>query len=323
VESIVFPDSSACALHTNRWHDATDETLLRFEAGGTPFARIKRASARLILPPGKASGGAAIEVEAGGLEVRGYIDADTIDLRPAKPFVMNGFVIPSVHARLRWTEAASGELTVTHELKEGIEVLTPLRVRRPCDDFSIDDVSFDPEAALPKGKTKQVMALRSGPSIPLSIEPGGAPVARLVASTDSINEVTVLETRGAASRIATWVDDSFVFGWVKSASLTKPRNGFGEGYGVGGLGLSGRGGGVKRVRVHCPDEVPVVAQVGEVRRLVGTIRQGAAIYIVERRGPYSVIEMNGGGAEPLDNALFLVANEELQSCKRGETSAPQ
>jgi hypothetical protein len=288
--AIALPGELACALKTSRWRGVKDDTALLLRPGGPAFIRGEHPEGRLSIPVGPKTS-VVLEMEDGGLVVRGHIDPAAFELRAAKPFVLSGIAVPTMFARLDWIDARAGELTVTHETPRGLELLDPpLRARRPCEDVGLDTASFDPETAVAAGPGKRRrMALSPGATVPLVTEPGASPAANLNDSPRDPIIVEEIETRGQLSRVLWSVDTLLVFGWVSTARLTSnvpPGSGYGSGRGRTPWG-SPRWPLV--AKVVCEAEVPLYAEANGMRATVGLVRKGTPIEVIQRSGEEAVV----------------------------------
>ncbi len=312
---VAFPTPAACVLKASSWRGARPVTELRFRAGGPVFARVASGAASLHLPPGPAAE-AGLELEFDGLVVRGLVAPEAVALHAAKPLVLGGLAIPTPRARLAWTGARPGELTVTHAPAAGVEVLAPpLTAPVRCDALSLDAVAFDPAAAAPEKKVDRPALLRLRRPISLSVDPAAAPAARLLARDDLDAEVTVIEIAGNKSRILWSRKEELIFGWVATSDLRPPN----PGVGLGSVSTTGSGAGFGRsvhsvARVTCPADVPVIAEAEDERATVGLIRAGTLIHVMTRGGPESKIVVAPGGIQMATPAELLADAERLKDC---------
>lgn len=311
-EAAVIPaqDAASCTFRAARWPSGA--VGLRFRAGVRPFAKVLRGTeVELALPSGKSSIGAALHVNAGGVVVGGNIEEKDVPLKPAKPFVVRGFLIPEAGQPLVWESGAPGTLDVSFELDPQIQLVTPgTRSTRACGDLAIDAASFEAWFAIGVELDRKPALLR-GASVPLAVDAGGPAVAHVDASR-AIG-VDVLETRGSSSR-ATWSAGSVVvFGWVPSSAIHPPPTG-GLGYGTG-TGFSGVGSSVSSRWIACKHELPLFARVDGEEHAVGTVRPGVMLDVGEGTARLRVTFPHAA-IRPAEGAAFLVNAADLEGCGR-------
>ncbi|MRG96156.1 hypothetical protein [Polyangium spumosum] len=304
----------ACTFDAPRWRGATDIAELALRLGGKPFVRITGGAARLSVPVGPA-GDTVLQIQDAGFTVQGHLPASASSLGPNEPFVLNGFAIPTIFARLAWSEGKDASLAVTHAGSDDLEVLDPpLRATRPCADVGLDGRSFVADEAVPGGgesKKQDVKAFLPGSRVAIAVEPKGKPVARI--AVKEATHVTVFESRGGMSRVSLPVGTLVVFGWVKTSDL-KPAGSL-SGYGTG----SGRRGlrppeVVVKERLRCEHDVPLVAEVEGERRTVGAIGKTTPIEVLERVGDEARVRVWTKAIHAAAGALFLVRAFDLHGC---------
>jgi len=313
--TVALDAAVACTFDTPQWRGTADITDLSLRPGGKTFARITGGAGRLSIPTGPA-GDTVLEIRDGGITVGGHVPAAASALRPNKPFVMNGFAIPTIFAHLAWSEGADGSLTVTHAGDADLEVLDPpLRATQPCGDLGLEGGSFVAEDAVPGGgesKKKDVKAFLPGSRVELMSEPKGKPVARI--AVKNAMHVDVFESRGGMSRVSfAGAGTLIVFGWVKTSDL-KPAGIF-AGYGSGG----GRRGPREpafdvKERLRCDKEVPLVAEVDGERRTVGAIGKSTPIDVLERADDEARVRVWTKAIHVAEGASFLVRAFDLSGC---------
>jgi hypothetical protein len=299
-----------------RWRGAQTVTELRFREGGPIFAQVTYGKARLHLPAGAAAQGAGLEIAQDGLALRGHIAGAAIAFRPARALVIGEIAIPTALAALGWTEAKPGEVAVTFDPGDGVDVLRPpLSAPAPCDALTLDTAAFDARAAVPGVKTDRRALLRVGRPILLSIEPGGAPAAKLLAKDDVDAEVTIIDAAPAQSRVRWERHRAVVFGWVPSSEVRVPKPGpaIGHGYGTGTGGSFGRS--VHPVaRVVCPADVTVVAEAEGERATVGSVLQGTTINVMDRGAEEVEVVIRSSGIQIPSPVRLLARADQLKGC---------
>jgi hypothetical protein len=274
--------AAACALATERWNGTESITALRLSAGGPVFALVIGPRARLHLPVGPSSAGAGIEIEDGGISLRGFLSGDAFALHPGKPLILGGYAIPTAFADLSYTEAREGQVAITYEIGPGVEG-EPLGASVPCSDLTVDFAGFEATAALGDVSKAKDQQLRVGHAIELRAQPGGNVVARLHAKDDDDSVVQVLQTSGRSKRILWWRNTAVVFGWV-AASEIRPLSVALLGYGTGrGSPLLPRSAAILEV-LRCDRDTPLFAEAGGQRAKVGSVKGGTALEVLSREG---------------------------------------
>ncbi|MDI1442590.1 hypothetical protein [Polyangium sp. 6x1] len=304
----------ACAFDAPRWMGTADITDLALRLGDKPFVRIRGGAARLSVPVGPA-GDTVLQIRDAGFTVQGHLPAAGSSLSPNVPFVLNGFAIPTIFARLAWSEGKDASLTVTHPGSATLEVLDPpLRATRPCGDVGLDGGSFDADEAVPGGgesKKQDIKAFLPGSRVAIAVEPKGKPVARI--AVKEATHVTVFESRGGMSRVSLPVDTLVVFGWVKTSDLKPAGSLAGYGSGGGGRGVPEPAFVVKE-RWRCARDVPLVAEAFGERRTVGAIAKDTPIEVLERAGDEARVQAWTKAIHPVEDAAFLVRAFDLHGC---------
>jgi hypothetical protein len=310
-----FPSRPTCVLETARWRSRGKATELSLASGGPVFAQFTAPRAVLHLMPGMASAGAKVELENEGLVLRGLVAGEAFRLRPARAFVMGGFLIPTMFAELIWTESEGTDILVSYDLGPSVQVVQkPLLAKLACADVTIDSAAFKPEALAGLAESTKDGLLRTGQPIALGTKPESAPVAWLNASDDRAALVKVGRQEQGKTLIWWWRDTALVFGWVSSSDLQKrealPGVGYGGGTGVPSLLRS------KAViaTARCQKDVPVVAEVGAKRATVGLIRTGTLIEILERNESESTVQTKSPFIATFPGARLLVDARTLDQC---------
>lgn len=316
---VTLPEPAGCVLD-GPWNPGEDAVELRLQSGGPVYAElIGVADARLHLAVGRA-GEAGLEIEAGNAWLRARIDREAVALRPARAVAFQGFAVPLESARLGLQSVEPGFVSVVLPGVPGVEVTRgPLQERLRCEQVTAGQVAFDATAAAGDRGGDKAGLLRLGRPIPLSVEPGGAPVAALRAKDDEDAEVMIVGTSGSRTRVLWWREEALIFGWVPTADLRpKPAPGgeIGEALGGGGLGLSGVG--EEKEKVTCPGELPLVVEVGGQRATVGRTRAGAVIEILERSQPYARVSVSLWPVVLHERAQLLVRAADLAGCARNK-----
>jgi hypothetical protein len=297
---------------------------------GVPYARaadIESLEATLAVGRDAPAG---VQVVVGNVKLRGLAASSTLALYPARPFVIGEVLVPGPQSRLRWSDVAANSVTVELLLAkenrtEVRDVKAPLRATRPCADLRLTGrASFDSYAAVGGRGYDQVAGLRSSAPVPISAQPNGPTLAKLVVSRKAaLNEVTVIDEDAAGwRRIARpAAGDLLVVGWVKQDKLGKPpaRDTTFAVFNAGGLKPAGAtGAGVPpSPPFACAKELPLVAEVGSQRRTVGTIGSGVRMRATPADADHVAVAFADGAAmnvRPVDGARLLVRRSDFDGC---------
>ncbi len=315
-ERVALGAPVACSFEMRQWRGTADITDLSLQPGGPAFARINGGAAKLDLPVGTAST-TLLTIEDGGLTVSGHAPAAAVELRAARPFVLQGFAIPTIFARLGFSEGADGEVTVTYAAPKSIEIVdAPLRGRRPCGDVSLEGGQFAAADSVPgKGEEESVHFLAMDRAVPISVEPGGKAAARIRVTEPHF--ASVLEKKAGRARVSVTVDTLVLFGWVSTRDLVPAGSLAGYGTGSGRAGVRDPERSVLERRV-CDEDVPVVAEVAGARATVGTIRRGTSLEVLERAGDLERVWVKARWIHPARGASLLARARDLERCREAE-----
>ncbi|MFO0550365.1 MAG: hypothetical protein U0271_18365 [Polyangiaceae bacterium] len=250
-----------------------------------------------------------LHLESTALALDGRADTASIALYAAKPMVLGGMIIPT--DRLTLVEASADGVTVEPKLGATIALAAPVRARVPCADLRLRSPTFDGLVDLP-AKPQRRAGLRAKKTVSLGVEIGGGGIAaRITPISDTA--VEVLETRGRATRIA-YFDLAWIFGWVATSELgpapqedTATRRACDEGV----MGAPDR---EPLDRVACPKDVPLLAEVGGVRSVVGRVRANAHLVPLAREAGFTVVRVPGDVIHAAEGARWLVADKDLEGC---------
>jgi hypothetical protein len=239
-------------------------------------------------------------------------------------------VVPGPHTRLRWGDVAADRVAVEVDLgkqsrTEFRDLKGPLRASRPCGDLRLTSLaSFDSYDAFGGRGSDQAAGLRSSSPVPISAQPNGPPLAKLVVNRKAaLNEVTVLDENEAGwSRIARpAAGDLLVVGWVKHKQLGKPSSRettFATFNTAGFRSSPADGAAVDPSTIFaCPAEVPLVAEVGSLRKTVGSIGGGVHLRVEAADADFVTVQFPDGAASsvtPLKGARLLARRADLASC---------
>jgi len=329
-EPLALPGATATVGCTLRAAKPRDGVTLEI-APGLPYARIAQLdSIEVTLPIGRDAPAAGVQAAVGNVRLKGLATSAGLAVYPARPFVVGEVVVPGPHTRLRWGEVAADRVAVEIELaKESRAELRdlkgPLRTARPCADLRLTTRgSFDSYDAFGGRGYDLAAGLKASSPVPVSAQPNGPALAKLVPSRKAaLNEVTVIDEDEAGwSRIARpATGDLLVVGWVKQARLGKPpaRETTMAAFGAGGLKPGAAGGATAAASAvyACAKEIPLVAEVGSLRRTVGGIGGGVHLRTAAADPEFVAVQFPDGAASavtPLKGARLLVRRADVASC---------
>jgi len=326
-EPIALPGPAGCTLRAARSSAGVTLEL----AAGIPYARVAQAqSIEVRLPIGDETPVAGVSAAAGNVKLKGLATPASLALFPARPFVIGEVLVPGPRSRLRWGAVATDGVAVEVELgpqsrTELRDLKGPPRASRPCDDLRLTSAgSFDAYDAFGGRGYDLAAGLRSSSPVPIAAAPNGPTLAKLVVNRKAaLNEVTVIDEDAAGwSRIArAATGDLLVVGWVKQKQLGKPpaRDTSFAAFGSGGSKSGAPGAAAADVASSyaCPTEIPLVAEVGALRRTVGTIGSGVHLLTTAVDAELVAVQFPDGAASavtPLKGARLLVRRADVAGC---------
>ena len=302
----------ACVLQGN-WSARKWRTGMLVRPDGPLFAEVSSGAGRLHFPTGARPKAQGLELSADGIHVNGYVDSTASDLRAAKAFWLSGLALPTPKTRLDWTDSAPGQITVTTEAPRALQALSlPLSAIVPCPDVVMETGTFKAEDAIVGFKKAKRRQLVSDRDVEIATEPGGKPAARASPGNGSV-DVSLLEVRGAASRIAWEVGTIYVVGWVKSSDIHVPKGS--TGYGSGhGLGRNPRYADEYK-KVVCPGDVQLYAEIDMETFITGRIRAGTVIELQSTNDRTTAVRVRSERIVPASGARWTVPNQDLRDCQ--------
>jgi len=333
-QPLALPGPAGCTLRGAKSYAGVTLEI----APGVPYAHVAQyGSLEVTLPIGRDVPAAGVSVAAGNVKLKGLGSPANLALYPARPFVVGEVLVPGPHSRLRWGEVAAGRVAVEVEMTKEIrtefrDVKGPLRASRACGDLRLTALaSFDSYDAFGGRGVDQAAGLRASAPVPIAAQPNGPPLAKLVVNRKgSPNEVTVIdEDKAGWSRIARpATGDLLVVGWVKQKQLGKApaRDTTVAAFGAGGFKPAvASAGAVDPDRVFaCSAEIPLVAEVGSQRRVVGSIGGGTHLRTTAADAEFVAVQFPDGAAAavtPLKGVRLLVRRADVAGCP-GFTIAP-
>jgi hypothetical protein len=291
---IGWPAPESWVLRCDNWF-ATALVNLRLSPGGAPFATARNVSHALLhLAVADGAPGGAIEVESGGLRLRGLIDPEDIILHPARARVLNGFYVPASGSNLKAVSSSKGAVRVVPPSTPSIHPTTgTLQGELACSDLALDSPSFDTNAVLDGATTVGWADFLPG-TWAIAAEEGGTAVAHIDIAQRHPPNVEIIGRGPKSMRIAYAfgddLDGALVFGWVDASALKVTASGVGTGSGFG-RGDGGLINSKKLRRIRCLRDVPVVVEQGDERRTVGSISAGTVIDVMAERSNEIAVEV--------------------------------
>lgn len=310
VEPVEVPKQVACRYPVAR---GRFDRPLHFGAGLPIYARgIRARGGHVWVPAGAPALGAFAELELDSVILQGTLTVEELALLPARRLVVADCLVPSPRAVASWVAGRAGALTVEFSVA-GVELVGRSgRVELGCDDLGIVRQNFTVEPPSPAPSVSRALAGEA--PVPLRATVDGPVVARVDPRVVALTPVTVYEQSPQRQRIGLWSGDMWVFGWVDSERLTDGIGEVGTAFGHGGLGLSGAGTQHPPPLV-CDHEVPLVAEVDAVRRVVGRVMPGNSI---EHRGSAgALVHVTLPDSSFLPQGRLLVPASALQGCRGG------
>ena len=140
---------------------------------------------------------------------------------------------------------------------------------------------------------------------------------------ESTPRVNVLERRGGRARIVAvpWSpvprENVALVGWVSEADIEDRPNGHGGWWGRGGV-RSPLYRSIKRIKLRCPNEVPVIAELDGERHLVAVASPDTPIVVAtpvaaDATDPVP-IDLVSAPLQPAEGARFLALPAALSAC---------
>ncbi|MBL8742759.1 MAG: hypothetical protein JNK04_16740 [Myxococcales bacterium] len=311
VESVPFtialPARVGCKLEDRSSRPPAIEVGLSREGPAFGVMRPRAVVARI----GIGERDVVIDAEGPGLRLRAIAVASAFHVYAAAPVRFEEILVPHGRAELGVIAGEPGAIETSLPLPTQVVMTGRKTVSAsiPCGSVRLKEESLDAMASL--GDGIDVAYLAPG-STGLSPSATGRPTATLRPHLSSI-EVRVLAREGRRTQIAWEVGDVVAVGWVESTRLRKtPPDG--DEFGAGGLGLSGVGGGGRRI-LMCDGDVPLRAQVGTRTEIIGVLFPQTPIAIEGER-PYAYeVDVPSTGLDRHEKAVLLVDKENVGSCR--------
>lgn len=329
---IAAPREVACTLTAPVWPiENTEEGggihYLRFAPGRPPFAQLYLGTdVELLIPAALPTAGGYLRIDAGGVHLEAQVEAAELPLYAASPLVLGGVFIPNNETRLVWRSARAGAITVSADAGPRVRPRGDrLNTELPCAKIAVRDAWFEAEAIDLLMKAPKSTALEAKPStlwlqpgrIPLSAAPDGDAIVDIdvVEPPDDrvlIHPLRLLGKEKGWSRVALVPFGGVLFGWVRDDALRHRTKEY--------LDLSHDVVSyvIKKTRqgsfVRCDHDVPLVAEAGGERRLVGFVRARTPFEPLGAKAEWTIVDFPKSALAPAKDASLLLETSKLASC---------
>jgi hypothetical protein len=313
-EQIVPPVAIACRLQSTAWSQRTMH--LRQKPGVDAYATVNKPGAvRASFAMGRHE--AFAEVDTGGVTVRGYLDAEDIEIYAKGPTTLKDAFVVLPGVPLTWRAARNNQLDfdLPVETRYVRSADGKPTVEYGCEYFSIDRTQFTPVEKT--GNALGKAAIRPGFNTLHKDAALTVPVATITAD-DKAPYATVLALQGDSARIAWSVGQAYVFGWLPlKAIVRKP-----ETLQTGEWKRTDAELNLKKRDTELPTykrcktaaEFSLYMRMKGVLVNIGSVGSGAAIQLGPRDGVMVRATFPDSDLLPNDNASFFVAAEVLDGC---------
>ncbi len=256
-----------------------------------------------------------------GIELSGQVDRD-VPIHAGVPFALGKFAAALPSTALHVIAASQVEVEVEATAGDSIEIVgEPLKSRGPCSLFGIDQVEFSPTAVIPgvAWRTTPDALLRKGHTIPLTTLPIGDPVARLKPGPNDNHAVAVFETdKPSGRKHIGWLGGPvLVHGWVSATDLAPLPKDRAEPPSVRTGSTSPPEPPFTHPTATCQNEIPIVAQRGDARAVVGAIGNNVPFEILERSGGWAQIRPHIAPLRLTPGSRLVVRESDLATCAGG------
>lgn len=306
-----------CRFAVPRWDAAQQDLNLYLATGSAAWGRLPRRAAMPVeVAIADGFGEGVLELEQKGAKVRTLVHADDLKLRPVAPVVIGGFAVPLPTRKLALEQIEDGSARLRFFMGGDFSSGSWQWASWRCDQMSLVVQSF--EAPIAEAKKLGDAVIEAGRHTPLRARADGEAIAVLEPRDDLA--VDVIERRQDKARVRWTAEHMTFFGWVDSTALAIPLGGLG--WGVGGLGLSGRGKDLEPAKrplpVRCKRELPLIVWQRGLARTVGTLRTDARFTPSVMLGELQAIHIDDLDIELVDGSFYTVASEIPKHCVSSE-----
>jgi hypothetical protein len=303
----------ACTLHS-ALHERTAGLWLDPEL--PPFAVQFRGEVTVGIPLGAEVPWVWVESESDDLSMYGIAPSAELSLYSRRPAVLGGFVAIGPSATLTLAGASGDGLVLSYAVPWSVAVnVGTVWGHLPCSELSLERGAYaELEAfALAGDALDEARRLGTG-RVPLALVPGGSAVTTLEVTDPT--PVWILEQRGNAARILVAREDDSIVGWVPVEALTDDVAELWNTLGTCSHDPFPRAPEAFPIdTLVCDRDLPLFAEVGEVRRTVGFLRAQHWAIITARLAAHYVIQPASAAIEILPPARLLVATSDLDGCR--------
>ncbi len=306
-EPLAKPSTVSCTLSTTTWQQGTIK--LRFDGTSEPFATVNRPrSYKASLPKGPEP--ILVELDVDAAIVSGYVEAADVALYSADAIPLrDAFVLlPGVALKWEGADVDQVKFSIPIDKKRAVPADGSLEASKPCSYFSLDKKDFQPLRATASDSSRRT-AIRPG-KYELTNEAIGGKVVARIDSDASAPYAVLLASQGTKTRIAWKVGDAVVYGWIdtkftaanpetlqtgewsRSPPFPPPpvRNTSFDAW----------------KKVTCSTDAPLIAEVGDKRRIVGHVKAGKVAQIGPERGGFLPITLPESDLLSTDRAKLFV-----------------
>ena len=219
------PVDVACSFATSTWHGA-----LHLTSDSEAIADVHCAEdARIEIPEGDADRGAFISFKAVGMDLSGITKASDVSIQLKQPKLLGGYAWTRLDTEFQWVQASHGRITLKLSLDPRVRPTAgALTVECSCNDVTMnlaEVANYDERSNITSRKTVLETAWVGEPSVPLSLKPGGPPVALLDTRPENgetePDSVVILDASGTYRRIVHSLDSVVLIGWVPTSALRR------------------------------------------------------------------------------------------------------
>lgn len=316
--------------------------VLRGSPQGKPFAELFGGDARVRLVDGD-DRVALVDLLAKSTHLVGLASLDLLAPRAVRSVTVGGVFTLRPSAQVAWGSIAAGRVSTTVRLPAPLRARRPLVVNLGCGDLSLLPANASEVTQLAQNKR---VRLKPGRTVAFSAEPGGPAIVEIVVppapgrgaatkpqphddrSRDDLFEsldFAVDEARGKHLRVSRAFASGTLRAWVDAGDTSPPPRiaSLGvvdvptEGTPHGGPGPQRKGerGATPGAFAVCDRAVPLVARTDDEELLVGEVRAGTCIDVLQRTGPRARVRLRLADVRFADHVTLLVPSHELAACK--------
>lgn len=302
------PDIGCVVLGDHLW----DPIALSLSPSGSPGLALRgEMEVQIQWPVGPAEH-VFVQLTERGLSLRGWSRADDVVVHSQKPVVVGGFVVPYTTTPLHVSSAQAGRAVVSLA-PGGLATDDVVTGAVSCERLALAPDRgglHEQPGGVPWHEGEQEFATLTTFPVPLSLEPDGPPVATLVGEPP--RAVIAFGSTPTETRIAIFVSNATLFGWVPSAAV-------GEGQGPASPPGTSRQGKWSRTTTamapsswrRCEAPLPVVLEVEGGRRVVGELAPDTLVEVESHGEPFR--RFRWPSASMMAGTLLLPA-EDVQRC---------